>query len=481
MRRKFLPIFLLFLHQSYLFSGDNWTKVSTPHFEIDTQLNTAEALQALEMFEQTRAVFESIGMAHGLPDQPLRIIDLGADSEYSRFLLKPGAFGCYQRGRRGDYIVVHDLNPAHDQVAVHEYTHFVVEHSGLKLPIWLNEGVAELYSTMQPRGSECIIGRAQAGRLAALETYRRLPLNVLFSADASSRYYNDPAAMQIFYAESWALTHMLALGNGYSPHFNAFIQAVSSGQSPETGLSSCYGKSVRRIETDLDAYIRQKNFPTVSYAINLQLLAHEPAVGTLRKSELDLSAADLLASNTTSGPEAINEVQELARRHPNEAAFDETLGYVALRYRQADEARAHFATAVEHQSTDPLAIYNSAHLQQAAGAGAEELIPLLERVLALKPDYDPARIDLGFMATRANRFDLALSVFSQMKTISPKVAYEVLYTMAYCALQLHRPAQAGGYALQAQEQARTPEQREKVDALLRFIDRQQMAEAQFRR
>jgi Flp pilus assembly protein TadD len=472
--RKIFPILVLLLHQSSLFSAENWTKVSTQHFEIDTQLNSRDAMRAAEMFEHTRAVFEQIGLAHSLPDQPLRVIDLSSDAEYSRYLVKPGAYGCYQRGRRGDYIILRDLSPAHDAVAIHEYTHFVVEYSGLKLPIWLNEGVAELYSTLEVRGSQCLIGQAQAGRLAALASYRRLPINALFSADASSRYYNDPAAMQIFYAESWALTHMLALGNGYSPHFNSFVQAISSGDSAEAALRNSYGKSLPRIEADFDAYLRQKSFPTASYAINLQLLAVEPVIGALPKSELDLSAADLLASNAASGPEALDQVRELARRHPNDSGFDETLGYVALRYNQTGEARAHFATAVEHQSEDPATIYNSARLQQAAGAG-EEIIPLLERALALKPDYEPARVDLGFTAAHANRFDLALSTFSQLKTLNPKVAYEVLYTMAYCALQLHRPAEASAYATRAQQQARNAEQRDKADALLRFIDSQQLA------
>ncbi|MBV8905509.1 MAG: hypothetical protein JOZ22_17910 [Acidobacteriia bacterium] len=475
MLRKIIPICLLFLHQSVLFSAENWTKISTPHFEIDTQLSPPEAMRTLDMFEQTRAVFEQIGLARSLPGQPLRIIDLSSNAEYSRFLVKPGAYGCYQRGRRGDYIVVRDLEPAHYQVAVHEYTHYVVEHAGLVLPVWLNEGVAELYSTVEVRRGECIIGRAHAGRLAALATYRRLPLPVLFQVDASSRYYNDPTAMQIFYAESWLLTHMLALGNGYSQHFNSFVQAISAGETAETALQNCYGKSVQRVETELDAYMRQKNFPAVSYHLDMQLLAFEPVIGALSKTELDLSAADLLASNATSGADALEEVKELARRHPNEPAFDETLGYVALRTNQADEARAHFASAVEHQSDDPVAIYNAARLQQSAGAAPERIIPLLERVLRLKPDYEPARLDLGFTAARANRFDLAFSTLSELKKPDPKVAYEVFYTLAFCELQLHRPGDAASYAVEAQQQARNTEQRQKADELLRFIGRQQVA------
>jgi hypothetical protein len=35
-----------------------------------------------------------------------------------------------------------DIAPDHSQAAVHEYTHLVVQHLKLELPIWLNEGMA---------------------------------------------------------------------------------------------------------------------------------------------------------------------------------------------------------------------------------------------------------------------------------------------------------------------------------------------------
>lgn len=475
MQRKILPIFLLFVHQSGLFCAENWNRVTTPHFELYTQVNQRDATRALEMLEETRSVFQQIGFAQSVPGQLVRIIDLSDDREYSNLLVKPGAYGCYQRGRRGDYIILRDLRPEHYVVAVHEYTHFVVEHAGLKLPVWLNEGIAELYSTIQSRGAQCVVGRAQPGRLLALETYKRLPLETLFSADSSSRYYNNPEEMQIFYAESWALTHMLALGDGYTQHFNSFLQAVSSGLSTEAALRGANGKGVRSVEADLDAYLRQKSLPAVMYRIEASAQPWQATAASLSQAELDLSAADLLASNAWSGPEAEEKVRELARKHPNDAGFEETLGYLALRYNRSEEARSHFATAVEQRSEDPATIYNSARLQQAAGAAPAQTIPLLERVLALNPDYEPARLDLGFTAARAGRFELALSAFSQLKAVQPKFAFEVLYTMAYCEAQLRRGADAGAFAAQAQQYAHTADQRERLDMLRRFLDRLEVA------
>jgi tetratricopeptide (TPR) repeat protein len=466
---------LISVFSGRIFCAEPWIKISAPHFELDTQLDREQALHALQIFEQTQAFFLQAGFGGSLAGESIKILDLGADAEYRRYLIKPGAYAMYQRGRRGDYIVISSLNPRHSQVAVHEYTHFVVEHAGLKLPIWLNEGLAELYSTMEPRGGECLIGTPEPARLLTLATRRRLPLETLLAVDESSPYYNDPDKMQIFYAESWALVHMLAVSENYSSRFNKFLSVVSSGQPAREALAEIYGKRLASIESDLDQYLARRSLPALLYNIRVETTPAEATVAALPKSELDLSVADLLSSNASAGAEAEAKLRELASAHPDEAGFEESLGYVALREHDTGEARLHFANAVERQSNDAAAVYNSARLQQDAGAPPGQTIPLLKRALALDPDYEPARIDLGFTAGKARQFELAVTTLSQLKTIQPRVAFEVYFEMAYCDAELRRLQDALTYVGQAREHARNAEQQQRADTLARFIERQEMA------
>ena len=455
------------------FSAERWIKVTAPHFELDTQLDRQQALEALRIFEQARTFFLQVGFSQATLGESVRIVDLGSDSEYRSYLVKPGAYAMYQRGRRGNYIVMRSLNNGHYEVAVHEYTHFVMDHAGLKLPIWLNEGLAELYSTLSPRGEQCLIGLPQPGRLATLAAQRRLDLATLFAVDAASPYYNNPDRMPIFYAESWALTHMLAISEDYSRRFNAFVSMVSSGRPVPEVLRVVYGKELSNVERDLNEYLQRRTLPALLYDIRVESTLAQATVTPLPKAELDLSVADLLSSNASAGPEAEAKVLELASAHPGDAGFEESLGYLALRKNQTDEARVHFGNAVERQSNDPVTIYNSARLQQDAGAPASQVIPMLERALALNPDYEPARLDLGFTAANAKQFDLAVSTFSQLKSIEPKLAFEVYFSMAYCDLELRRLQDARTYAGEAQQRARTAEQQNRVSNLVRFIDRQE--------
>jgi tetratricopeptide (TPR) repeat protein len=446
-----------------------------PHFELYTQLDRPQAMQALRIFEQARTFFQQAGFSQSGENESITILDLGSESEYKAYLVKPGAFAMYQRGRRGNYIVMRSLNAGHYEVAVHEYTHFVMDHAGLKLPIWLNEGLAELYSTLAPRGEQCLIGLLQPGRLATLASQRRLDLPALFAVESDSPYYNDPGKMQIFYAESWALTHMLAVSEPYSKRFNAFVSMVSSGRPAREALRLVYGKELSGIDADLTGYLARRTMPALLYDIRVESTLAQAAVAPLPKAELDLSVADLLSSNAEAAPEAEAKVRELASAHPEEAGFEESLGYLALRKNQTDAARVHFGNAVERQSNDPVAIYNSARLQQDSGAPASQVIPMLQRVLALNPDYEPARIDLGFTAAKAKQFDLALATFARLKSLEPRLAFEVYFSMAYCDFELRRLQDARTYADEAQQYARTAEQRNRVDALLRFIDQPEVA------
>ena len=477
MLRSFIAAFSVLIVQPLLASGGRWIEVKTPHFELYTQVDEQQALEALQNFEQARTFFLQTDVGSKLGEASVRILDVASETEYAPYLVKPGAYACYQRGRRGDYIVMRDLNPHHYAIAVHEYTHFVVERAGLKLPIWLNEGIAEFYATVEPHGTQWLAGRPQPGRVQVLQKQRRLGLETLFSVDGASPYYNDPDKMQIFYAESWALTHMLAAGTGYYKHFDEFVSAMSSGRSEEQAFELAWGKDVASVEADLDRYLRQ-SLSGLLYDTKVRQNDSEPEIAELPQKDLDLSFADLLSSNPYAAPGVEQKLIELSRKHPDDPGFEELLGYLALREKRTELAESHFSNAVERQSKDPVAVYHSARLQQSSGASADQVIPLLERALELNPDYLPARIDLGFAAAKANRFDLAVATLAELKSVDAKMAFEVYFTVAYCDLRLNRFQDAATYAAAAQQSARSVDQQSRAATMIRMIDSRQVSAIQ---
>jgi hypothetical protein len=100
-------------------------------------------------------------------------------------------------------------------IAVHEYVHLLVRHSGIKLPAWLSEGLADFYSTLEPVGKKVRVGNFPSGRYQFLMQNKWLPMERLISVSQQSAYHDERDRVSMFYSQSWALTHMVLMGDGY--------------------------------------------------------------------------------------------------------------------------------------------------------------------------------------------------------------------------------------------------------------------------
>ena len=190
---------------------EQWQGFSTEHFILYTTSPEKAAFDTLAQMERLRLFFEQIKLIDNSATKRLQIVAFRSEKEYESYRVNPGACAFYLRTVNSDFVVMQDLAPEHAEVALHEFTHYVFEHAGFKLPLWLNEGVADLYSSAIFRDRLAIIGGDAADRLPSLRNRSLLNLNTLLAVDADSPYYREPEKMALFYGQSWALTHMLAI------------------------------------------------------------------------------------------------------------------------------------------------------------------------------------------------------------------------------------------------------------------------------
>src|ERR1022692_3634357 len=121
-----------------LAAAEEWIKLVTPHFELLTTAGEKKGREAILYFEQVRNFFEQALPSRHVPDFPVRIVAFRSEKQYHPYRFNEAAFAYYVRTRARDYIVMEDIAPEHYRLAVHEYTHSIIEHSGLKLPVWMN-------------------------------------------------------------------------------------------------------------------------------------------------------------------------------------------------------------------------------------------------------------------------------------------------------------------------------------------------------
>ncbi len=145
-----------------------WIRLATPKFELYTDVSSARAKDLLALFQEAdSASLRPLNERSG-SEKPLRIIAFANSDEYAPFRLKTGAIGHYLHAHDRDYIVLADAEPEHFEAAVHEYTHYAVHRAGLHLPLWLNEGIADLYSTTTVKTGTPAVGAPLPGRLSTL-------------------------------------------------------------------------------------------------------------------------------------------------------------------------------------------------------------------------------------------------------------------------------------------------------------------------
>jgi tetratricopeptide (TPR) repeat protein len=171
--------------------------------------------------------------------------------------------GFFQPGDDVNYIAL-SLDPGDRDpysTAFHEYVHLHLRDNVPNTPLWLNEGLAELYGSLQFSGTEASLGAPIYPYIRLLQNHELLPLETLFSIGTNSAHYNEQDKSGIFYGESWALVHYLMLGErGRQEQFKRFLQQVSRGEEAAKAIQDSFGITVAKLEEDLRAYVRRGDF-----------------------------------------------------------------------------------------------------------------------------------------------------------------------------------------------------------------------------
>src|SRR5215471_4727341 len=193
--------------------------MKSDHFEMYSSAGERASRDELKSFEQVRIFFNQLIPTQEEHPIPTRLVVFGSPKEYELYKPNEVAVAYFTPGAEQDTIVVGHIGIEAMPTAVHEYTHLVMEHGHLNAPPWLNEGLAEIFSTMRPNGGKVMIGEPIKGRLYEMLNSKWTPLTTILDAGHDSPYYNEKNKAGSLYNEGWALTHMLMFEKAYSVKF----------------------------------------------------------------------------------------------------------------------------------------------------------------------------------------------------------------------------------------------------------------------
>jgi hypothetical protein len=449
--------------------GDhNWIRLASNDVELYTSNSETDARVAFEALSEAQSYFNQAELFHLAPAKKLRVIAFDSAEEYAAYRLSPNSFAHYLHGRGKDYIVLQDIQPQHLQAAIHEYTHFAVRQAGFILPVWLNEGIAECYSSMQVRGTEFTIGEILPERVTTLREQPWIDLDSLLTANQASPYLADSRRVSMFYAQSWALSRMLVLDPRYSRHFPEFLNALTAGITSNEAFQRIYGKQIREVAEDLATHVSGaiKSLPLITVTVPRQVAS--VTVSLLSVAEKTTLLAGLMASHPKTAA-AARAMLNLEPANDSSMESQEIRGILDVQDGIDAEALRHLELAVQLGSKNPEVLYRYAELQAKFHVPDTTALALLEQVVSSAPADDDAKFNLAILQFNRAQYQKAQTTLSDLRNVKSEWRYTLYSILAYCAAQNQESARAASFANLAKTSSRSSKERLEAERFLNYL------------
>lgn len=135
---------------------------------------------------------------------------------------------------------------------------------------------------------------------------------------------SEAAQLALFYAQSWALAHMVKFSPAFSHRFAQFLASLAEGKSVLDSFGQVYGKNLAVVTADLSHYVPESSFRT--YPASNRNMATESGSEMEQSSSVTLKPilGDLLP--TLRRFDVVRPMLEtLAAEHPHAPQVKETM------------------------------------------------------------------------------------------------------------------------------------------------------------
>jgi len=438
-----------------------WLWIASPHFELVTDAGEKKGRQLIARMEQIRAVFsESIG-GRSQP-LPVRLFLFRSEREFRDYRPSSATRGFFQSGPERDHIVILDAGEETDRVAFHEYVHLVMNHSTAALPLWLEEGTAEFYSTLSWRDGRLSVGSPIGNHVRVLLSQSWLTAAQLEAVTRSAGVYNEASRAGLFYAQSWALAHMLNMGATYGKHMPRFAELLDQATPAPLAFEQAFGRPFEVAVSELRGYVKEGSF-RVAEIMTPPFSAGSVSVERAPEERVALAQADLLLTmNRASLAES-----KLKTLPPSSPEVQTALGLAALARKDTGEALERLGKAMALGSRSGVPYFEYAMLMRDAGAPPAEFRRYLAEAAGRNPNFAEAQFLLGLLHQQEGRHQEAISALSEATRVLPRQSY-FWHALAVSHHTLGEAGNARRAARKAAESAASKQELEMAQAALQL-------------
>lgn len=463
-----LPVALLCLAAGPA-SGASWVEVRTGSFVVRTDAGPERGLEVARALEEIDAALESTLPAAAARKEPLPVLAFARSRDFLRLLpdYRATAGGAaavaaaYFSGSTSDEIVLRldaqGVSPS--SVVYHEAVHSFTRRLLPGLPAWLEEGLAELWSTAaisqaRPEGfGRVVLGREHRPHLRRLRREGLVGLDTLLSFERTTPIERERAAR--LYASAWAFSHYLVLGReaagaGWEEIWRRFARYVEQNRRLGDPLGPFEAElgPIEAVAAAVSGALAAEPLPSRSWTF--ALTPFEAEIRPLREAEVETLLGGFLVRRGAVEPARAHLAAALSAE-PDLAPALEAMGLLA--YLEGDHRRA--VSLLDRTLAEGTADATVRHLvlatllrESGPDRDPADAVRVIGRVVSLRPDLAPAWIQLAqTYAGRAAPWELVQRACEEAVASRPD--------SAWFRLLLARSLLVGGRAGEASREARS--------------------------
>src|SRR4051794_12920061 len=299
MRRAFLLLCAI----PMLCAAESWVKFTRGPFEVVTDAGARPGREAMVRFEQFRhALGQVLGEQDLQTPLPVRVFVF----KNARGWTSTAPIG---EGRDRYAIVLGEKSAISPEI-YRALVRLFLQSNSAQMPPSFEHGLIDFFSTFEVSGIRITAG-------------------------------TPPAKPDL----DWARIHLLMTDPDYFGKLRVLLYNLRRGVADDPAYRNAFGKPAAEVEAAAKKHFAAGNFQTTQLS-SAPMSEKDFPERSISDTDVRLARADLLA-----GAQSADEYQKLIASHEKVAEAEEGLGLLAIRDAKKDEARRHFAAAVESNST----------------------------------------------------------------------------------------------------------------------------------
>ncbi len=334
-----------------------WLYAKSDNFEMLSSTSLKESKKLLADFEEFHALLKHFFGSPRLAEKRTTIVVFEFDEDFTPYKPldvtgRPQNLAAYYLENQDAAYIAMVSGPATErdvrEVVYHEYVHQFFHMMEYDLPVWLNEGLADVLSTMRVKKKFLEFGYYKESYLDYLTRYgiHLSPLSWLFSVERGSAHYQHGALQAKFYAQSWLVVHYWMCNPEMFDGYLRYLELWEhSDLTSLEAMEQAFGMNEEQMKKALEDYLKRGKYPSQRLPLGTRPKRVSHSFRKATPFEVDMGLENLHVRAVSPGDGEIRFI-DLADRYPESSRPFETLAVLADSRNEAGSAKKYFKKAI---------------------------------------------------------------------------------------------------------------------------------------